>query len=382
MDEAAKPRPTRPSNVERTVGAYGTGEGRTVVAIGSLHGNEPAGLEAIRGVLGGMRAGSIPLRGRFVGLIGNTAATAAGRRFVTRDLNRGWSESRIAAIAQPRPGQSEEDREQRELLQTLESLAAEAKGPLVVLDLHSTSGRGAPFSVTADLMRNRRLAVHLPVPTVLGLEEIIDGTLLGFMCDRGHEGIAVEGGQHTAPHTAPLLESIVWFSMELLGLLDGVHVPDRADRLGRLRASTLGLPSLLEIKHRHGVDPGDGFEMVPGFSNFVPVRKGASLASDQGGPIVAPRDGLLMLPRYQDEGDDGFFIARALHRPWLHVSALLRRGGLDRLLPLLPKLSAPAPNRLHWRGNRPPAPLLGALHLLGYRGARLAPGGLEFWRRT
>ncbi|MEM6993115.1 MAG: succinylglutamate desuccinylase/aspartoacylase family protein [Myxococcota bacterium] len=366
----------------RVVGSFGDpSAGPTVVAFGALHGNEPAGLSAIDRVLTIMRSGALDVRGRFVGIMGNRAALAAGRRFVGRDLNRGWTAESCARSAVARADQTPEDAEQREILAALRTVAAAASGPLVVLDLHSTSGPASPFSVAPDLLRNRPLAVNLPVPTVLGLEEIIDGTLLGYLCEQGHLGLAIEGGQHDAPQTAELLEACVWFSLATAGIVEGTSVPGREEKLWRLRAAGVGKPTLVEIKHRHGVAPDDAFVMEPGYSNFISVDKGEVVAHDRRGPIAVPRAGLMMLPRYQDEGDDGFFIAQPITPAWLRISKAAREARLEYLLRWAPGIRRDNRDQLTLLGGAPSEWLLGLLHLLGYRGLRPTAEGLEFFRR-
>src|SRR5690606_3470733 len=138
----------------------------------------------------------------------------------------------------------------------------------------------APFCCMADVLRNRPIALGLPLPIVLGLEEVIDGSMLGYLCDRGHVGIAFEGGRHDDADTIDHLESIIWLSLVTAGVLDRSQIPDLEDHRARLRAVTARLPRILEIRHRHVVAADDAFEMEPGFSNFGSVRRGELLARD------------------------------------------------------------------------------------------------------
>ncbi|MCH9686458.1 MAG: succinylglutamate desuccinylase/aspartoacylase family protein, partial [Deltaproteobacteria bacterium] len=192
----AQPATTQP--VERILGVYeGQRPGRTVVVIGGMHGNEPAGIMAARSVLAQLRSRGIDMAGKLVGVAGNLQAIAIDQRYMERDLNRGWTVDSCRRVndpdaqAQLRP----EDVEQRGLLDVFRPLEAESAEPLAFLDLHSTSGPAAPFSIIPDVARNRDLALSLPIPTVLGLEEILEGVMFGYLVDRGHMGVAVEGGQ-------------------------------------------------------------------------------------------------------------------------------------------------------------------------------------------
>jgi succinylglutamate desuccinylase len=93
---------------------------------------------------------------------------------------------------------------------------------------------------------------------------------------------------------------------------------------------------VVEIIHRHVVEPRDGFAMRPGYRNFQRVEEGEVLAHDATGGIAARMSGILVMPLYQDQGEDGFFIARSIRRSWLGVSTMLRTLRVDRLLPFLP----------------------------------------------
>ena len=69
-------------------------------------------------------------------------------------------------------------------------------------------------------------------------------------------------------------------------------------------------PSIVEIVYRHVIEVEDDFRMEPGFVNFSLVREGQLLARDRRGEIHAMASRYVMLPLYQELGDDGYFLAR------------------------------------------------------------------------
>jgi hypothetical protein len=70
--------------------------------------------------------------------------------------------------------------------------------------------------------------------------------------------------------------------------------------------------------------------------NFQPVIRGQLLARDRNGEIRAPENGRILLPLYQSQGSDGFFLVRKISSRWLRLSAIVRRMHLERLLRFLP----------------------------------------------
>ncbi len=369
---------------ERLIGTYTTDRpGPTIVALGGLHGNEPAGARAIEAVLAELRRRALPLRGCFVGLRGNLGALRAGRRYLVRDLNRRWSTPDVERLLGLSGEPQAEDREQRALLEHFVPWMRAAREPLLFLDLHSTSGPGAPFTCMADVLRNRPVALALPVPLILGIEELLDGSLLGYACDLGHAAVAVEGGQNDDPRTELHHQAALWLALLASAALQARDVVDLREQRALLAQAARGLPSVVEIRFRHAVAEDDGFEMLPGFVNFTPLRRGQPVARDRHGPVLAPEDGVMLMPRYQAQGDDGFFLARPVSRAWLTLSALLRRARVDRLVPLLPGVSRHPSLPDHFVADARVArfQVRNVFHLFGYRHERRAGEGFVFARR-
>lgn len=377
--------PAREPIDSRVIDSYDDGRpGATFVLVGGVHGNEPAGPQAIASVLSRLRATRAPLRGRIVGLVGNRAALRARQRYVGRDLNRGWTRDDVAALFDPAAGRATpEDQEQREMLEVIAPLLAAAEEPVVFLDLHSTSGDSPPFTCMADVLRNRTIGLALPLPLILGIEELLDTTLLGYFCDLGHVALAVEGGRSDRPETVANHEAAVWVALVAAGALPSSAVPELAQQRARLVQAARGKPRVVAIRHRHVVREGDGFAMRPGFASFMAVKRNQPVADDVRGPVLCPEDALMLMPRYQGQGGDGYFLARPVSPLWLRLSATLRRLRLDRLVPLLPGV---------WRDRVDPDRFLAdprvarwqvmnVFHLFGYRHVRSRDEALVFSRR-
>jgi len=311
--------------------------GPRVVILAGVHGNERAGVQATERVFAGIAPMLPAVRGRIVAIRGNLTALARDERFVDHDLNRMWSGSSLDSLTQQDPAEDNtEQSEQRELLRFIESEIKSEREAVVFLDLHSTSAPGVPFVIIGDTLRNRRIAFPLRLPVILGFEEAIEGTLDEYFGERGLVHIVVEGGQHRAPETVDNLEAIIWLTLITSGLIPEDRVRDFPGYRDRINNAANGVGSVVEVVHRHGTEDGDGFRMDDDHVNFEVVKSGQPVASDRSGPIVAPRDGMLLLPNYQNIGDDGFFVGKRVRRFWLRLSAMLRHMGADRCIPLLP----------------------------------------------
>ncbi|MDX1583625.1 MAG: succinylglutamate desuccinylase/aspartoacylase family protein, partial [Thermoanaerobaculia bacterium] len=350
---------------QRLIGELGErGRGPLLVAIGSIHGNEPAGTSALDRLFETLERESPAVNGRIVGLVGNRRALDRRTRFIERDLNRVWRDNGQPEI----PEGSPERLEHRELADKIETELAAARGKVAFIDLHSTSAEGPPFSVISDSLANRDLAMELGIPVVLGLEESIQGSLLSYLGERGYVAVGVEGGQHDDPLTVDYHEAALWVALDSMGI---VRVEESRLRDMRLRLSRASedLPEVVELVYRHRIEDEESFEMAAPFRGFDRIRKGELLAYEAAEPLTAPRDGVIMLPRYQRLGDDGYFIARPIRPVWLGISTVLRRTPIHRLLPLLPKIRRDPLEKGTLLIRRDPLHRLAvmAMHLLGYR---------------
>ncbi|MDT8368252.1 MAG: succinylglutamate desuccinylase/aspartoacylase family protein [Longimicrobiales bacterium] len=360
----------RPERVLATLGS--AGRGPTLIVVGGLHGNEPAGWEASRRVAADLVDREADLEGRVVFLTGNRTALARGCRFVDRDLNRAWTDHTIARLRRTGPGNAVEDDEQAELLDTIEAILADAGGRAWLLDLHTTSGTGGAFSVVSDTLPARELALRLPVPLVLGLEEMVDGTLHDWMQGSGVVTVVFEAGQHAEAEAVDRAEAAIWLLIEAVGLLHPTRLSEAADARKRLARHSRGLPTALEMRYRHPVRPGDEFVMAEGWVNFGRVRKDTILAEDARGVVRAPESGRILMPLYQAQGSDGFFVVREFSPFWLWLSEVMRRVGLASVAHLLPGIRRHPARPGVYVVNRRVARwyALQVMHLLGFRRVR------------
>jgi hypothetical protein len=247
-----------------------------------------------------------PLQGDLVALAGNLAGLEVGQRYIAKDLNRGWPTNGHVSV--PITSDKEPEAKQRvELWGELSQAIGEARGPVFFVDMHSSSAPGAPFAVVSHLATP--FATQFPLTVILGLEQILEGVLSHCMESEGCTAIAVEGGRNGSLEATENLEAVVWIALGVAGLVSKVtaKVKWAFEHLERARHS---LPHVIQATDRHPVTEGNDFQMQPGFASIAPVEMGQLLATERGQPIRAPYAGYVMLPLYQAQGGDGFFLGR------------------------------------------------------------------------
>ena len=250
-----------------------------------------------------------------VGLVGNIRAIEANKRFIDEDLNRLWFDAVVEEVKKAKaPIGSVERSEMRRLLQIFESLTEEFPcSQKFIIDLHTTSAKGGIFSVTNNHPQSTKLASNLGVPVISGLHAELHGTLLGYFTQHDIPGIGIETGQHFDQSAVKNALSMIWTVIDQLGgLQEDLFKHELNKHYSRLEYVAAKLPPKVEVLYRHSVIYGDDFKMASEFKNFQEIEAGELIAYDQNGPVRARESGLLLMPLYQNIGEDGFFIVREL----------------------------------------------------------------------
>ena len=300
----------------RIISRYeGKEPGPLLICIGGMHGNESAGIEAIQEVFNLLSVEpeinpSFHYRGVMLGLRGNLEALQRNQRFLNRDLNRMMIPDEIARIQQLPPGDlMAEDRECLELIETIEKEIKNYQPDVtLILDLHTTTADGGIFTIAAEDDMSRVLAKGLHAPVVLGIAERLNGTTINYF-NRPESNcycIVFEAGQHQDPFSKHRSVAAIVNCMRSIGAVDSKDVDHSHD--GLLINFSSGLPKITRLVYHYRIQPDEQFIMNPGYRNFQPVKAGQALAINQEGGIYAPVNGMVLMPKYQSQGDDGFFI--------------------------------------------------------------------------
>jgi succinylglutamate desuccinylase len=359
-------------------------DGPTLIVIGGIHGNEPAGVLASKRILSHLSIFKSKLKGRVIFLAGNTRALQKNVRYIDADLNRHWTSENVHSNKPDgrHDGYLNEDLEQRELLKIIQDVLKTAKDEVYVLDLHTTSAHGVPFVTLGDTLRNRAFAMNFPVTIVLGIEEQLSGTMLEYLNNLGVVTLGFEAGQHQAIQTIENHEALIWIALVASGCLREESVPPLNRYKKTLQYASGGM-RFVEVRYRHALKPTDNFKMHSGYKNFQPVKRGEILASDKTGQIKAKETSLILMPLYQPQGDDGFFLVRHVKSFWLKVSEILRRIDIGAYMHILPgvKKHPKEENSLVINTNVARLFPLQIFHLLGFRRRRWIENRLVVSRR-
>ena len=358
---------------DHVVGEFvGKEDGPSLVVFGGVHGNEQSGVLAMRRILLELESLKGDLKGRVYFLAGNTRAINKNVRYIDEDLNRHWTEE-IVKRNDPTSHiftNRAEDKEQTELLEILDRVFSTAKDEVFTMDLHSTSAESVPFAMIGDTLRNREFAFKFPAIILLGIEEQLDSTILEYVNNLGAVTLGFEAGQHTTKAAVDNQEALIWLALVNSGILSANEI-DTA-KYEHVLEDAMGKPRIIEVRHRHGIAPTDNFKMELGYENFQPIRKGEALANDKHGAVRATEKGMILMPLYQDQGEDGFFIGREISYFWLKLSRVLRGLGLGNYMHLLPgsKRHPEDPESLIVNTKIARVLPLQIFHLLGFRKRR------------
>jgi len=288
-------------------------KGPTILVFAGMHGNEPAGIRALANVFSALEGSEKHFRGKFVGIRANLRALYEGVRYVDEDMNRIWFPSIIDKIRRS-PIEELESSERIEIKKLLEIVDRELPDnpgqKVIFVDLHSFSSHGGIFAITARQDSHIEMLSSLHIPMVFGIDETLPGTALRYFQTFDYISFALEGGNHQNKLTIQNKTAALILLASRAGNIDAEDIPDFDKYNRHLVRQTQNLPSRVELVYQHIIEPGDEFAMRPGYKNFQSITKGEWLANDKNGQIRAQSSGFVLMPLYQKQGDDGFFIVR------------------------------------------------------------------------
>lgn len=335
-----------------------------LIVIGGIHGNEKAGVKALKKVFKTLASRQVKLRGNFYGFYGNLSALQENVRYSSVDFNRIWMPSHVFNDDDRLAG---EFKEQRQLYNMFRAIVNNSTVPVTFLDLHTTSASTVPFVTISDSLNNRSFAAGFNLPIVLGIEEYLNGALLSFLNEYGYRAIGFEGGQHYDEMAVKNCTAFIWQCLANLKLIKTDGIPEYKKHTERLYITAK--PTFYQIDYKYHIAPLEDFKMYSGFVNFQKVQKNQPLALSNERMVKADKKGYIFMPLYQNKGEDGFFIITKISIFWLWLSKVLRKLKTNTILLLLPGVKRHHQNTNTIEVNIKTAKYLAkdVMHLLGYR---------------
>lgn len=288
---------------KRIIGNISGGDNQTLlVCIGGLHGNERAGYDALEYL--SSHLDKHLFSGHFVAIGGNLQALKEKKRYLETDLNRIWLNDLIQNI--PPDSEISEYEELRQLIEILRVIPHDTYKRRILIDLHTTSAPNGAFIVRTTTTDDK-LATLLEIPIILGLDKKLQGTAMTFMEQWNYETFAFEGGTIGQENSINNLVIGIWRIMQNLHMTSQ-PVPNLEHTLGKTLKN--GVPNHLTCEYIHKIPQNSSFKMLDGFENFDSIKEGQLLAHQDEQEIRSLCDGYILMPLYQEEGDDGFFIVK------------------------------------------------------------------------
>ncbi len=360
--------------VDRLIGKInGSQPGPTIIFTAGMHGNEPSGIFALHDIINEIKEKNISINGNIYAISGNLTALKEGTRYIKQDLNRMWTSERMELINSGNIKKiGEETIQQLNIYNVINNILTTEEGPFYFMDLHTTSSETTPFLTVNDSIINRKFTEQFPVPLILGIEEYLDGPLLSYLNELGYVAFGFEGGQHDSlssieNHKAFIYQSLVYTESITKNEIDFQHYYDA------LAKTSVDTRNIYEIYYHYRIKEDESFTMKPGFLNFQRINKGQELADSDGEVILAKKQGRILMPQYQSQGDDGYFSIRKIPQVFLNLSNSFRKLRVDKLLPIMPGIRWQSDKHESLIVNRKIAWLFAKqlFHLMGYRSKKL-----------
>ncbi|VCU68734.1 aspartoacylase [Pigmentiphaga humi] len=256
--------------------------GRNVLVTSLIHGNELCGAWAVKTVL---EAGLRPRRGTLTLAFCNLAAfdsfDAARHdrsRYLDEDMNRVWSDEKLAAPA------SRESRRAAELLPWVRKADW-------LLDLHSMHEPCAPLSLTGMQPRNLALARDLGAPQHIIVDaghkdgvRMRDYGRFGEMADNGTRSLLIECGYHGALESRAVATDQVARFLLASGIVDAGDLRQEwfMPKPGTQLAIQVTEPVVAQSRDFRFSEPWQGLEELE--------KAGTVIGWQDGRPITTPYD--------------------------------------------------------------------------------------------
>ena len=292
-------------NEDRIIGNYHSGEkGKTIIFMSGIHGNELSGKKALKKVFNYLEKNSIEVFGNIIGIQGNLKAIEKKERFIDIDLNRIWRSKIINQIKNGKLNDKYEYSELKKIHEILEIIIKKKKKKnIIIIDLHNTSSANGLFTIINN-ESDYKIASAIKIPIITKLFNKVKGSFSEYYNSKNISSIVFEGGAIGDPASVHNHEMGIFRILEKCKILKKEDVPES---MGEKIAEKEN-KKIYKVKYIHQINKGDHFIIKPNTTNFQKIKKGEILGYDKKGEVLSKHEGKILMPLYQEQGNEGFYI--------------------------------------------------------------------------
>lgn len=279
----------------KTYQFHSTVPGPHLLVFGAIHGNEPCGTLGIEYCAKLIEEKWITLKSGCLTMIPvcNPDAFAKKSRFAEKNLNRVFKKH------------LNPDSYEEVLANELTDFVDRCD---YLLDLHSQSSAGTPFVFQDyDDAKTAAFACAIGAGIVMkgwpemyaDMTALNDGDTVSYAHEKGKTAVVLECGQHQDPHAPGIAYKAIINSLIHLGMIEAPEI------LAEQQNQIVRGMKVFAV-------PKEGGHLVQKWKNLEDISKGQELAiSNSGESIIAPYDGIIILPEYAAKpGAEWFYIGK------------------------------------------------------------------------
>jgi succinylglutamate desuccinylase len=217
-----------------------------------------------------------------------------------------WTDKIIQSKSNQKTSEFKEVLMVKELIDKIIKL--KKKRNITIIDLHNTSSPNGVFSIVNNL-REKKIAEHLQIPVINNLFKKVKGSLAEYYSSKQINSIVFEGGAIGDPAAINNHEAGIWKMLAIKGFISEDCIPERVLKNNiNMRNFSKETKGYYFVKYIHKIKKENEFLMNPNMRNFEKIKKGQVVGHDNNGPVNSPHAGYLLMPLYQKQGKEGFYL--------------------------------------------------------------------------
>jgi len=229
-------------------------------------------------------------------------------RFINKDLNRIWKTKNIEKLKNIKILKNE-DLELKKIHSIIETIIKQKKKEnLIIIDLHNTSSQNGLFTIVNN-EKEAKIASFINIPCITKLFTKVRGSLAQYYNSKGITSLVFEGGTIGDPASIYNHETGIYQVLEKMKFIKKTDIPKKIIEEDKKMNFVLKKEYIkYKVKYIHKINSEDNFIMKSNVANFQDVKKNEVLGVDKEGEVKSPINGKILMPLYQAQGSEGFYI--------------------------------------------------------------------------